>query len=374
MLRSVYRSGSLVAALLATGSLWSQYIPPFNEVEKQASSKSPSLEQRVSQLEKNQALTLPQSARALDAYAYGAFLYWQPEIPNFVYAVTGNILANQPLGVGDVVNHSEYKLVSFDFEPGFRVGLGKVLAFDNWALNLEWTRLHTKGNTSQASAQGDTTLFEVWAQSGGTKIPAQTITATPKIRYDLVELDLIRGIWFSKSFALGLILGVEGVVLNESFKIDTLAEPGDNANHFVRMKNNFAGGGSSIGVDANFYCGKGFSIFGFGKTALYVGGFFLETRDEYTATTTNEAIVSTKQSNRTPTIQSSYQTNLGVEWKTDLYKGKAHLALWTAYEMNFFQTQIKLRQFIDFANTSLLFNEIGDVGFYGVLFGAKLMF
>ena len=360
--------GWLCGAISLTTSLYSQYIPP-------APSEEIPLEQRIPRLERaHEAKETFITPRMADVYTYGAFLYWQPYIPNFVFATTSTTISNVSNGVGNLSNNTQFDVVSFGYKPGVRVGIGKIFVFDYWSLNLEWTRLHAKGYTSQAAASTNVTLFEVWSQTDS-KLTVQTIKAVPQIEYDMVEMDLIRSIWFSKYFALGLILGVEGIALNESVQIDAFSAPSaDNANHFTHLKNDFLGAGSSIGIDANFYVGKGFSVFGFGKTALYVGRISSEVNDLYTVSLGGAELAKLHRKNRTPTIQSSYQTNAGLEWKGDVNEDKVNLAIWAAFEMNFFQTQVKLRQFVNLPSSSLLFNQVGDVGLEGFNLGAKLTF
>lgn len=75
-------------------------------------------------------------------FAFGDFLYWKAGVTGFPYAVPAVI---EQLDFISFANDETIKEVTFNYDPGFRVGVG--LQFDcEWDFLAKWTRFHTKGS------------------------------------------------------------------------------------------------------------------------------------------------------------------------------------------------------------------------------------
>ena len=109
---------------------------------------------------------------------------------------------------------SSYKTFSFDWAPGFRVGLGYNMEHDQWDTQASYTRFqskatdHTSGTVTPAFLASRLSLLE----------PFSTGESTIKINYHIFDWDLGRNFLVSKYLFFRPSIGLKGGWIHQDLK------------------------------------------------------------------------------------------------------------------------------------------------------------
>lgn len=187
------------------------------------------------------------------------FLYWQARQEN-INAVSGSsfTLRNE-LGGGVVIEtgtqRQNFKRLDYDWKPGFRIGAGFDFSQCGFQVATYWT--HFNGHGSGHGKTGDATSSARW-----------------NLDYDVIDF-ILSGPEFCCTPCLTWqpFVGVRGAINYEKFHfrgqfIDVTVTPTVDStftnNRILRGHDrvDYKGIGPEIGINADWYIGKGFSIYG----------------------------------------------------------------------------------------------------------------
>jgi hypothetical protein len=129
------------------------------------------------------------------------WLIWQANESGLGYALnnTGATSVNTPeegtMGSGSVKNPH------FDWEFGFRVGLGYNMPHDEWDMHLNWTWFHDKAHSSTTAGSGATdALFPTFMHPNAfdpfPAVAANSAHAHLKLHLNVLDLELKTTFWF----------------------------------------------------------------------------------------------------------------------------------------------------------------------------------
>ena len=319
-----------------------------------------------------------------DIYVTGEFLYWQAAEDGLDYVVD----SQAPLTAGaSALPDGKVKEVSFDYDPGFRVGLGTI--FGNlWDLNLSWTRFHTDDTSSTRKSETGTLLptkLAVFASTGvtppGARYFADRASAHWDIDYDTLALEFGRAFTPNKYLALRPHIGVIGAWIDQSmsFNYDNTSEvPGSVFLMKVRNNNDFKGVGLRTGFDLRCPLGKGWSVFGNFAGALLWGDFGLKQRQVLDNLTTLATTDMLHLHHGQRDVVGNFQMMGGFRWDRYFSKKRTHLGLYAAYEFNEWFRQYRIVSFNSPVYTTGSIDNLsgnrGDLEFQGFTFGARFDF
>ena len=161
------------------------------------------LENRVNALEQRRGASgminppaRPQVKDGADLFIFGDLLYWNAHETGLPVAILQD-------GPSTNLSDAEVKNISFDWDFGFRLGVGYNLPHDGWDLNLTWLRFITDGSR-RVNAHGDDIIF-------ATRLPPADGTAGDtfqkarghwRLRFNQLDLDLGREFFVSKWLTL----------------------------------------------------------------------------------------------------------------------------------------------------------------------------
>lgn len=280
-----------------------------------ASSQMADLESRIEQLER-QPITPPIGACALQGtgiYAVGSPLFWRVSQEGLEYAISGsfNLVTTNGLLPGAtndvptsyVLNLDDAKTHSLDFnwDWGFRVGLGYDTPYDGWDLFSGWTSFHNEVRDS-LETNGDPSISNLATTLGsgsGTYISPFWVaklfsppglmnraSASWKLKLDLIDLELGRNFLVSNFLAIKPFIGLRNGWINQSFRLNfqspnfstsIISDPpsGTGLGRLIdlHLKNDFWGIGARGGVKTEWFLGKGFSLYGNAAFSFLSGSF-----------------------------------------------------------------------------------------------------
>ena len=279
------------------------------------------------------------------------------------------------LKVGNNTSSFTAQDFNFHWDPGFRLGAGYNLKYDQWDTQLFWTSFHTEAHQSQNTSS---TLIPLEIETIHPEFFAADLSdnfaASAKIRWELVvnmfDWELGRNFWVSKGFSLRPFIGVKGGWINQSIKVDynhlTIQKiPTANSGR-EHLKNNFWGVGPLAGVNTKWKL-RNFgthypSFFGDFSVAGLWGTW--NCNDVYTNTAAAKVVVHMKKSRLGALMLRGFW---GAGWDIDFNKGRSHFATRLGYEMQLWINQLRLP-------TSQLIRLHGDLTLQGMTFNCRFDF
>lgn len=340
----------------------------------------------------------------------GEFLWWKVDETGLDYAFSKNfpVLQYVPDAQPESGLVGDEHDASFKWSPGFRIGLGYQFINTPWTLQVEYTRF-TSENTNKAhvpdfngfqnytatNANGMTfpasTPISILNNtlSGFLETPPEKIRSHLHLKYNLVDINLVKHLFFNSSFILSPYFGAEGVFIDQKWSVDYFSYPFINTipvtianTNAYRNKWKFKGGGIDVGVDIDWYWGAGFSCYAKAEVAALYGShhrsFSMKTLPAYIEVYQYGSV----EENRT--IQRT-QLSAGLEWAYSC--GTQAFSLFAGWEFN---TLYNLMQTFRFAeadtsstagggNTLPTYSkprglDKSDIHLQGVTIGAKWLF
>lgn len=315
-----------------------------------------------------------------------AGLYWQAHQDGLEYAVnnavfttavpsssTGNLSA-----LGNLHNliDSYYEAPKFQWNFGFKIGLGYNSACDGWDIGMMWTRYEGRAKSHiEAEADDNHTLIPLWSAFTGFWndffFAATDIETDWNLDFNLIDIDLGRQFWVSKYLTFRPHIGLRYASIHQNFhlyhkggswNLHELLGPALNQPAFngeVQLKNNFDGIGPILGSDTNWHLGCGWSLYGDLSAALVYGRFDIDHDENYRlaeAPFTKTRVLETEDHFRAS--RAIMDLALGVQWMGMICDCKYGLLVSLGWEQHLFFDQNQMwrvvRNFTTPPNTDFL--------------------
>ena len=165
-------------------------------------------------------------------------------------------------------NRNQVRTMRFDWNWGFRLGLGLNSSHDDWDVLLQWTYWRTCGRGNFSVGQ-DEAIYPIQGH------PARTFSqfcrkmeSDWKMRYDLLDLDVGRKFYVSHCLSLRPFGGLRSAWIKQDLDIAYKEIPPNvqnpispNTQHDVDKSDRFYGIGIRGGLDLQWNLCYGFSIF-----------------------------------------------------------------------------------------------------------------
>lgn len=302
-------------------------------------------------------------------------LYWKPqeESIDFVIQNTGTTGIND----GGIVKRAE-----FDWDWGFRAGLGYQMPCQMMDLHASWTYFKSTGTTSQ-NVDFPTTLFSVWSLPTGAAIPPTAFEQSAKAKSHLTlnMLDVGIGATFSPCCFLDIFLfaDLSTMWLDQKFQFNLSGGPGLNGHVTVddqiKMTNDFWGIGPKIGLDTLWILGCGFGIVANMNLSLLYGEFRV-TQNETTifSDLTPPTVYLDIDHNRFHLGRLNFDFLLGLRWDAVCFSDCWHFLLEAGWESIIFLGQNQLMRFPSQVNHGINISGKGDLTLQGVSVRAAVIF
>ncbi|HSX03602.1 MAG TPA: Lpg1974 family pore-forming outer membrane protein [Rhabdochlamydiaceae bacterium] len=235
---------------------------------------------------------------------------------------------------------SEFKTFSFDWDPGFRVGVGYNLNHDEWDTQLTYTwfqsktRDHASGSVTSNSLAARLSLLE----------PFSTGKASLKVRYNIFDWDLGRSFLVSDYLFFRPFIGVKGGWINQIFSsewtiinfLGTLPLIATD-----KMQNRFQGAGPKGGVSGNWCFGNiqthCFSISGMFEAGYLWGHWTI--RDKFIDSLFTTIYVKPTNRNFGSLVLHAF---LGLGWDCNFDHCRSHFSAKIGYEIEDWFNQLQI--------------------------------
>lgn len=276
-----------------------------------------------------------------DVYISADFIFWTARMDGLAYAGRGfgNGSTNPSSGT------TQYP--DFSFSPGFKVGLGLALAHDGYDLGIEYTWLHTNGNTSTTAGTTTQTdnLYPLWdiaGNYGGTTSGGFAISELAKatsrwsLHYNVIDVEMGRNYFVSQYLKLRPHVGFKGAWNDIDYRVRYTFDVDNSTQRLDEMTNNqdYWGFGLRTGLDTAWHFTKEFSLFAdFALSALWsqYQSNRKDTEQQVVPTTgTKTTLLSTN--NDFHTVTPVLEMDLGLRWETWFSDDDYHFLIQAGWE------------------------------------------
>jgi len=214
-----------------------------------------------------------------------AGLYWNAHQDGMEYAVDSKV-ENTPNESRTNIIDAKYLNPSFDWNWGFKAGIGYNSTCDGWDFGIVWTRYNGSASSHDEAEESDNhTLLPIWSNYGSESRADLPIFATDietnwDLDLDLVDLELGREFWNSKRLALRPFIGLRIARVRQSFEIEhkggSWSDPTPTLNNTVDLDNDFKGVGIRGGLNSVWNFGCGWALYGDTALSIIYGRFHVD--------------------------------------------------------------------------------------------------
>jgi hypothetical protein len=295
----------------------------------------------------------------------GSVLLWQANENDLDFAVKSS---SRKTLKGHVINPD------FNWDWGFRLGLGYKLPHDKWDLFLNYTYVH--GNAHKQAGAGSGAIYGGYAVLFGLDVPkssyAHSTHAHWNMNLNMADLELGRNCIIGKWLSIRPFLGVRGLVIQQHYNI---SYSGGNAfphdEQKVSMRNDFWGVGLRMGFNSLWGLGCGFSVFGNGAASLLAGQFDIRQRNHMEHK--NVDLVHITDDGHQNVVATA-EIALGLQWDRFFCNDRYHFGVNLGWEFNAFFDQNQWMRFSSTRNPGVYSRSNGDLTFQGVTLGLRFDF
>ncbi|MCB1117267.1 MAG: hypothetical protein KDK50_01655 [Chlamydiia bacterium] len=244
------------------------------------------------------------------SWARGELLYWTAEASDLDFALPNySVPGATPTG-----QLGKLEEVKFGWAPGFRVEVGHRFKPDLWDIILRYTYEDICGDDS-FNAPADPGQVLMATQNNTSNQVATYASASVDLKYSVFDLMMGRTFLPTKQLFIHPSVGLTGAWIDRDFdiKYHGLGDP-SNLSH-DHYDYSFSGGGMRVGVDFDWYLGKGWSISATTSVAALLGYYSNYTKANTTNTGTGNAATDVENSHYDDNrIATQIQMQLGPSW------------------------------------------------------------
>ncbi len=264
-----------------------------------------------------------------DVNAYASFLYWHVNQEGMETAVQ--------LPVDD--EPGTFTKAGSEYHPGFKVGLGVNLDYDDWTSFLEYTWMHQNTNNSSTTTAPASFIPNNWAVPDSPNgLLHLSVSSKWKMNLDQLDLALSRPFYQGERLTIAPFGGLRALWIRQNLNIVL------DANEYKARSNSWAVG-PMLGALTNWLLDCGFRMEG------KAGASLLYTR--YTRIRQNQITNGTSASSRIRNWDSLRPTaNLGVGLGWGTYTGckDYHFDLSARYDFHILWSQNVMAKFVNAMN------------------------
>ena len=276
-----------------------------------------------------------------------AGFYWNTHQDGMEYAIETEVLQTPDDERNSLIN-AHYKNPDFDWNFGFKFGVGYNTTCDGWDIGVMWTRYNGDASShDEAEADDNSTLLTLWSNfaiAGNQPTFATDIQTCWDLDLNLVDIELGREFWTSRRVSLRPHIGIRYASIRQNFNIEhkggVWSQTSPILNNMVDLENDFKGVGIRTGLDSTWNFGCGWAVYGnFALSILY--GRFHVSHDEQNrlavAPFTKEKILETDDGFRASRLATDL--SLGIQYASLFCKCQYGIMIRFGWEQHLFLDQ-----------------------------------
>lgn len=300
-----------------------------------------------------------------DLWLDGEVLYWKSNVGSFDYGTESES--------STAIKDGHVKHPHFNWDWGFRLGLGYKMPHDKWDIFVNYT--YVLGRAHGHAGGSDDVVFPSWASgfnfNGSGTFFADSAKARWHMALNMGDVELGRTCFAGKWLSIRPFVGVRGLVIDQEYHVEykggTVA-PADEDK--VHLNTDFWGVGIRMGFNTLWGLGKGLGIYGNGSASLLSGHFDVHEREKLEHADTTIFRVKRDVNNVVVTADLA----LGLQWDYMFSKDRYHFGVKFGWEFNMFFDQNQLFNFLSPTNPGAIRFQDDDLSFQGLTLGMRFDF
>lgn len=298
----------------------------------------------------------PQVMRDWNLFITADFIYWTVRQDGMFHAVSG---------VGPNVSKGSVYDLDWEWDPGFKVGLGFNLPHDGWDLFADYTWIRSSISGSAKQDAETTNLVSYWSINGTPLQALSSSRATWDIHFNDLHLELGRNSYLSQYLKLRIHAGLQAAWIYQDYEVtQTVAE--DSSTNRLSQDQDFWGIGLRAGLDTSWQFTHNWSFFADFALSILWGEFDLDRRDRNIINDVDTTNIYTGVSPYT--FEPVLGIEAGLRWETWFSGGDYHMLFQAGWEQ---QIWILQNEFIKVPTET---DHIGDLVLQGLTIRARFDF
>lgn len=304
---------------------------------------------------------------------YGDVLYWTSQLDGLELAFKTTLpLTNTTAHIIDQ---------PFEWDAGFRVGLGYYFKWRDWGVVLEWTRYRTDSHRSLDDNGGNDLMFSLWGRPGPTDLlRVRNISGHWDFDYDVLDLVLHPGAFRYKYFSFQPEFGLRGAWLDFDYTIRTQTDDLTNNQTIIQhfpYSQDFHAIGIVGALNMKWMMGWGFNIYGKLLGSTLYGHY---TTDQGGSTTVGNMTNTSTLIDKYWRVRTALNYTIGLEWERFFANNGVRLDIHVGWELQSWKDFNQLFQgeteVINVnTNAEIRADHVnGDLGLSGLTAGVRLEF
>ncbi len=301
------------------------------------------------------------------------FLWWSANTDGLYYAQSNfgtPTTSNPPAGEVDFSGHMQR--VKEEWGPGFRVGFGGNMPYDEWDIYLNWTWFHSDPKDS-AKETSHGPLLVLWGHPDINSPAANANLAShAHARWDMtinvIDLEMGRAFWVGKHLSVHPFFAIRGAWIDQQFKVKYHYISSPHLEGRIKAESDFEGVGPRAGLDARFSLYNGWSIYGLVSAALMYGSLETDFREREN----NSRIAHTDDSFHRGI--STVQMGLGIRWDAFFHRHRYHVGVTVGWEQNIWYGVTQFNHYLGQLQNGTLVQNNGDLTLQGGTLSARFDF
>lgn len=291
-----------------------------------------------------------------------ALLYWKAHEAGLSFAVKSE-------SIDKLAPRAKVENPEFEWDFGFKLGLGYRFPRDRWALRLQCISFQTHADDGMKARNSDV-LLPLWHKAiAGGPFFAEEAKVHWRLHLGLVDGMLSKCYEASKSLHLTPEIGIRAGSVRQKYYLDyrgkSFPSGGD---EMVHMKNKYFGIGPNIGLLGQWSFRKDLSLFAQSLFSVLLGEFYLH-QDEYAG---KEKLLGVHDIFSASAAMINF--GAGLCWQHCFRGGLKRLKLELAWDELLFFSQNQLLHFTSAEAPGVFFANQGDLVVSGVEFNMRLDF
>lgn len=294
----------------------------------------------------------------------GEALFWKSNVGSLDYGVDSK---------STTTIRGEVRHLHFDWNWGFRLGLGCKLPHDKWDLFINYTYVH--GLAHGHAGNSDKVVFPTWASGfnfdGSGAFYADKAQAHWHMNLNMTDLELGRNCFVSKWLTIRPFIGIRGLIIDQRYHVKyqggTVA-PFDEDK--IKLDTDFWGVGMRMGFNSLWGLGKGIGIYGNGSASILSGHFDVDEKERLENSHVTVFSVGRDISN----VVVAADLSLGLQWDYMFSQDRYHFGVKFGWEFNMFFDQNQLFNFLSSSNPGSIKFRDDDLSFQGLTLGLRFDF
>jgi hypothetical protein len=298
------------------------------------------------------------------------FLWWIAKEDGLYYAqngYSGSQTSLLPPATAPIFD-GRLEKVNPQFRPGFRIGLGGNMPYDDWDLFIDWTWFRTKAHSQKKGS-----LLVLWSYPSvppefGSARWASAAAGKWHLQMNLLDVQIGRSFWVGKKCSLHPFIGARAAWIDQHLKNHYTLKTTPQTQSTVVAASDFEGGGARVGVNSRWMLLGGWSFYADASAALLYGFYNGHFRQKWG----NIQVADSKDGFHQPA--STAGLALGVEWDLYFHRDRYHVGVWAGWEQNMWFGMNKMNHFFGSASEGNLEQMNGDLSLSGGTAGLRFDF